>query len=67
MSYYHKNSKSSKKAASDRKVLKKLEEKDFKINIKKTKITVLKIEFLSVIINCKEIYIDSNKIKVIKV
>jgi hypothetical protein len=49
-----------------RKVLKKLKEKDFKINMKKTKIIVSEVEFLSIVINQKGIYIDSDKIKVVK-
>jgi ribosome-interacting GTPase 1 len=49
-----------------RKVLKKLEEKGFKINMKKMKITVPEVEFLGVVINCEGIQMDPDKIKVIK-
>jgi Reverse transcriptase (RNA-dependent DNA polymerase) len=49
-----------------RKVLKKLEEKGFKINIKKMKIAVSKVEFLGVVINHEGIQMDPDKIKAIK-
>jgi ribosome-interacting GTPase 1 len=49
-----------------RKVLKKLEEKGFKINMKKTKITVPEVEFLGAVINREGIQMDPNKIKVVK-
>jgi ribosome-interacting GTPase 1 len=49
-----------------RKVLKKLEEKSFKINMKKMKIVVLEVEFLGVVINHKGIRIDPDKIKAVK-
>jgi hypothetical protein len=47
-------------------VLKKLEEKGFKINIKKMKIVVSEVKFLSAVINWKGIYIDPDQIKVVK-
>jgi hypothetical protein len=47
-------------------VLKKLKEKDFKVNIKKMKITVSEVEFLGTVINYKEIHMDLDKIKVVK-
>jgi hypothetical protein len=50
-----------------RKVLKKLKEKGFKINIKKTKIAVSKVEFLGAVINHEGIQIDPDKIKAVKV
>jgi Reverse transcriptase (RNA-dependent DNA polymerase) len=50
-----------------RKVLKKLEEKGFKINMKKTKIAVPEVEFLGAVINRKGIRMDPNKIKAVKV
>jgi hypothetical protein len=49
-----------------RKVLKKLEEKAFKINIKKIKIVVSEVKFLDVIINREGICINPDKIKVVK-
>jgi arginyl-tRNA synthetase len=49
-----------------RKVLKKLKEKSFKINIKKMKIAVLEVEFLGVVINHEGIRMDFNKIKTVK-
>jgi hypothetical protein len=47
-------------------VLKKLEEKSFKINMKKMKIAILEVKFLGAFINCEGIQMDSNKIKVVK-
>jgi hypothetical protein len=47
-------------------MLKKLKEKSFKINIKKTKITVLEVEFLGTVINREEIWMDPDKIKAVK-
>jgi hypothetical protein len=47
-------------------VLRKLKEKGFKINMKKTKIAVSEVEFLGVVINYKEICMDSDKIKAVK-
>jgi hypothetical protein len=38
-----------------KKVLKKLEEKSFKINVKKMKIAVSEVEFLGAVINCEGI------------
>jgi Reverse transcriptase (RNA-dependent DNA polymerase) len=49
-----------------RKVLNKLEERGFKINMKKMKIIVSEVEFLGTVINHKEIWINSDKIKVVK-
>jgi RNase H-like domain found in reverse transcriptase/Reverse transcriptase (RNA-dependent DNA polymerase) len=49
-----------------RKVLKKLEEKGFKINIKKMKITVSEVKFLGIVINHKGIRINPDKIKAVK-
>jgi hypothetical protein len=47
-------------------VLKKLKEKGFKINIKKIKIIVSEVKFLGMVINYKEIHMDSDKIKIVK-
>jgi hypothetical protein len=47
-------------------VLKKLEEKGFKINMKKMKIAVSEVKFLGVVIDHEEIHMDFNKIKVVK-
>jgi hypothetical protein len=46
--------------------LKKLEEKGFKINMKKIKIAVSEFKFLGAVINCEGIQMDSDKIKVVK-
>jgi hypothetical protein len=48
-------------------VLKKLEEKGFKINMKKTKIAVLEVEFLGAVINREGIRMNPDKIKAVKV
>jgi hypothetical protein len=48
-------------------VLKKLEEKGFKINMKKTKVAVPEVEFLGTVINYEGIQMDPNKIKMVKV
>jgi Reverse transcriptase (RNA-dependent DNA polymerase) len=50
-----------------RKVLKKLEEKSFKINMIKMKIVVSEVKFLGAVINYKGICMDSDKIKAVKV
>jgi hypothetical protein len=47
-------------------VLKKLEKKSFKINIKKTKIAVSEVKFLGAVISHEGIHIDPNKIKAVK-
>jgi Reverse transcriptase (RNA-dependent DNA polymerase)/RNase H-like domain found in reverse transcriptase len=49
-----------------RKVLKKLKEKGFKINMKKTKIAVPEVEFLGAVINREGIRMDPDKIKAVK-
>jgi Reverse transcriptase (RNA-dependent DNA polymerase) len=49
-----------------RKVLRKLKERGFKINIKKTKIAMLEVKFLGAMINCEGICMDLNKIKTVK-
>jgi hypothetical protein len=46
--------------------LKILEEKGFKINIKKMKIIVSKVKFLDAVINYEVIWMDPDKIKVVK-
>jgi Reverse transcriptase (RNA-dependent DNA polymerase) len=50
-----------------RKVLKKLEEKGFKINMQKTKTAVSEVEFLGTVINHEGIRMDPDKIKAVKV
>jgi hypothetical protein len=46
--------------------LKKLEEKYFKINMKKTKIAILEVKFLGAVINYEGICMNPDKIKVVK-